>query len=173
MLGVSRCEENVPINMRLMRPAGESSAFSWIHWDMAPGIRQLSSRVAVQKRLKTSSLWMKWHLTFCCVKGSKKNQNNGLWVQDFCWVFSRFINHVPFIGVCSKKPQMEHKEEAQRDEMRAKFLRRGWLQLGGEHRCGGSATAQGWSGFRASQVQRVCCVTNSGKILWCHFMHRN
>ncbi|KAM6120386.1 transcription initiation factor IIE subunit beta isoform 3-T3 [Pterocles gutturalis] len=51
-------------------------------------------------------------------------------------LWMKFINHVPFIGERDEKPQVEQNEEANREEMRAKVLRRGSLQLGGECRCG-------------------------------------
>lgn len=68
-------------------------------------------------------------------KGQQKTPKEWLLGASLLVVF-QFINHVPFIGECDEKPQMEEKEEANGEEMRAKVLRRGGLQLGGECRYG-------------------------------------
>lgn len=68
-------------------------------------------------------------------KGQQKSPKEWLLGASLLVVF-QFINHVPFIGECDEKPQMEEKEDANRKEMRGEVLRRGGLQLGGECRCG-------------------------------------
>lgn len=119
---MSRCEENVYINTSQTRPASESSG-NVLCFMMDTLEHSTRNPTVVFKTSGTEET--KNHLTVTkmasnvlLIKGKpEKTQKNGLWVQDFRWVFSQFINHVPFIGECSKKPQMEQKEKGQRDEM--------------------------------------------------------
>lgn len=137
-----------------------------------PGVQEFSSRAALQKRLMTTSLWIKWHLTFFCLRGSQKNPKGWFvgagFLLDF---FSSFLTMCLLLVNAARSHKWTEGGSTEGWDV-SKILEKGWIKLGGEHRSG-QCCCQGWSGFGASQVQHVCCVTNSGKILWCHFMHRN
>lgn len=89
---MSRCEGSVVLNMRLMRPASESSG-NILFFMTAALERGTRSPPVVFKSTGTEET--KNHLTvtemasnILLLKGKpKKTQKNDLGVQDFCWVF--------------------------------------------------------------------------------------
>lgn len=111
------------INMRLTRLVSEfrGSVLCFIMGTLERGTR---NPTILFKRSDTEET--KNHLTvtrmasnILLCKGQQKTPKEWLLGASLLVVF-QFINHVPFIGECDEKPQMEEKEEANGEEMRAK-----------------------------------------------------